>query len=46
MASTRGIITAVLFGDSYTTISTRLKCSRRDISAARKLIDTHQITDE
>lgn len=44
MASTRDIITAVLFGDSYTTISTRLKCSRRDISAAHKLIDTHQIT--
>lgn len=44
MASTRDIITAVLLGDFYTTLSTRLKCLRRDISTDHKPITTHLIT--
>lgn len=44
MASTREIITAVLFGDTYNQISRKLKCSRRDVSTAHKIINTHQLT--
>ncbi|MFA5607921.1 MAG: hypothetical protein WDA07_12135 [Leucobacter sp.] len=44
MANHRKIMELVLAGHSYSDIVENTRCSRRDISAAKKTITSHQIT--